>query len=131
MIGGLRLYPPVTKSYICKLTSSRFSDWKSLIFILQKTFFFYCKDNKIVISFFNCSIQPISVVLDASESCQMVNFNIGGSTSTTRKWDIKGAEYLFFLLSFPQNEQKIDQFCTYSFAQFVYFLRVVCLLFNF
>ena len=53
-------------------------------------------DNKIVISFFNCSIQPISVVLDASESCQMVNFNIGGSTSTTRKWDIKGAEYLFF-----------------------------------
>ena len=33
------------------------------------------------------------MVLDASESCQMVNFNIGGSTSTTRKWDIKVTQY--------------------------------------
>ena len=37
----------------------------------------------------------------------------------------------FFLLSFPQNERKIYSFCSVSFAQFVYFLREVCLLFNF
>ena len=37
-----------------------------------------------------------------------------------------GAKYLFFLLSFPQNENK----CI-SFAQFVYFLRELCLLYNF
>ena len=36
-----------------------------------------------------------------------------------------------FLLSFPQNERKIYWFCSVSFAQFVYFLRKVCLLFNF
>ena len=43
-----------------------------------------------------------------------------------------GAKYLiFFLLSFSQNERKIYQFCSVSFAQFVYFLREVCLLFNF
>ena len=45
------------------------------------------------VSSFYYSIQLISVVLDASESCQMVNFNIGGSTSTTRKWDIKVTQY--------------------------------------
>ena len=40
-----------------------------------------------------------------------------------------GAKYLeFFLLSFSQNEKK--NVCI-SFAQFVYFLREVCLLFNF
>jgi len=33
------------------------------------------------------------MILDASESCQIVNFNIGGSTSTTRKWDIKVTQY--------------------------------------
>ena len=42
-----------------------------------------------------------------------------------------GAKNLFFLLSFPQNERKIYQFFSLSFAQFVYFLREVCLLFNF
>ena len=36
----------------------------------------------------------------------------------------------FFLLLFPQNERKIYKFCSVSFAQFVYFLREVCLLFN-
>ena len=38
---------------------------------------------------------------------------------------------IFFLLSFPQKEKKIYQFCSVSFAQFVYFLREVCLLFIF
>jgi len=33
------------------------------------------------------------MVLDASDSCQIANFNIGGSTSTTRKWDIKVTQY--------------------------------------
>ena len=43
-----------------------------------------------------------------------------------------GAKYLgFFLLSFPQNERKIYYLCWVSFAQFVYFLREVCLLINF
>ena len=43
-----------------------------------------------------------------------------------------GAKYLvFFLLSLPQNERKIYKFCSVSFPQFVYFLREVCLLFNF
>ena len=37
-------------------------------------------------------------------------------------WEI----FVFFLLSFPQNERK----CI-SFAQFVYFFREVCLIFNF
>ena len=37
----------------------------------------------------------------------------------------------FFLLSFPQNERKICLLCSVSFAQFVHFLREVCLLFNF
>jgi hypothetical protein len=37
----------------------------------------------------------------------------------------------FFVLSFPQNERKIYQFCSVSFSQLVYFLREVQLLFNF
>ena len=42
------------------------------------------------------------------------------------------AKYLcFYLLLFPQNERKIYQFCSVSFAQFVYFLRDGYLLFNF
>ena len=36
-----------------------------------------------------------------------------------------------FLLSFPQNERKIFQFSSVSFAHFVYYMREVCLLFNF
>ena len=37
----------------------------------------------------------------------------------------------FFLLLFPQNERKLHQCWSISFAQFVHFLREVCLLFNF
>ena len=35
-----------------------------------------------------------SVILDSAGSdCQNVNFNIGGSTSTTRQWDIFVTQY--------------------------------------
>ena len=38
---------------------------------------------------------------------------------------------VFCLLSFPQNERKIYKLRQLSLSQFVYFLRDVCLLFNF
>ena len=48
------------------------------------------------------------------------------------KWLISWVQNIcFYLLSFSQNERKIYWFCSVSFAQFVYFLREVCLLFNF
>ena len=39
--------------------------------------------------------------------------------------------FSFCLLSFPQNERKIYKLSQLSLSQFVYFLREVCLLFNF
>jgi len=33
------------------------------------------------------------MIVDASDTCHIANFNIGGSTSTTRKWDIKVTQY--------------------------------------
>ena len=36
-----------------------------------------------------------------------------------------------FLLSFPQKEKTMYQFCSVSIARLVYFLREVCSLFNF
>jgi hypothetical protein len=33
------------------------------------------------------------MILDASSSCHTVNFNIGGSTTTSRKWDIRVTQY--------------------------------------
>jgi len=33
------------------------------------------------------------MILDASDDCHTVNFNIGGLTTTTRKWDIKVTQY--------------------------------------
>lgn len=33
------------------------------------------------------------MIVDASEACHTVNFNIGGVTTTTRKWDIKVTQY--------------------------------------
>ena len=33
------------------------------------------------------------MILDASASCHTVNFNIGGSTTTSRKWDIRVTQY--------------------------------------
>ena len=35
----------------------------------------------------------LPVILDASTSCHTVNFNIGGSTTTSRKWDIRVTQY--------------------------------------
>ena len=35
----------------------------------------------------------LTVILDASSSCHTVNFNIGGSTTTSRKWDIRVTQY--------------------------------------
>ena len=35
-----------------------------------------------------------SVLVDASDSCNVVNFNIGSSAGTTRQWDIKATQYL-------------------------------------
>ena len=57
------------------------------------------------------------------------------------KWDLSGASVGGLIstvyskvrniwgvfLSFPQNERKMYQFCSVSFAQFVYFFREVCL----
>ena len=34
-----------------------------------------------------------SVILDADNECHKVNFNIGGSTTTSRKWDIRVTQY--------------------------------------
>ena len=39
--------------------------------------------------------------------------------------------FVFFLLSFPQNNRKIYLVCLSYFCSVVYFLREVCLLFNF
>ena len=38
-------------------------------------------------------IQSVPVIVDASPSCHLVNFNIGALTTTTRKWDIKVTQY--------------------------------------
>ena len=35
----------------------------------------------------------ISVIVDASDTCHVANFNIGALTTTTRKWDIKVTQY--------------------------------------
>ena len=35
----------------------------------------------------------ITVILDTHEQCHKVNFNIGGSTSTTRVWEIRITQY--------------------------------------
>ena len=34
-----------------------------------------------------------SVILDAGDGCNTVNFLIGGDTTTTRQWDIKVTQY--------------------------------------
>ena len=33
------------------------------------------------------------MIIDASDACHTLNFNIGGVTTTTRKWDIKVTQY--------------------------------------
>ena len=33
------------------------------------------------------------MIVDASDQCHRVNFDIGGSTTTTRSWDIKVTQY--------------------------------------
>ena len=50
---------------------------------------------------------------------------------TYRDTDYGAEIFGFFLLSYPQNERNVYQFYSVSFAQFVYFLSEVCLLFNF
>ena len=33
------------------------------------------------------------MILDADDQCHKVNFNIGGATTTSRKWDIRVTQY--------------------------------------
>ncbi len=40
------------------------------------------------------------MIVDSSDSCNMINFGLGSSSTTSRQWDIKGGradENIFFL----------------------------------
>ena len=91
------------------------------------------KDKRTVFHYYESPIDPrnLTLLFDGSQVHGAIRELEDFWASSTQLNSTQGRKYLFFLLSFPQNERKIYYFCSVSFVQFVYFLREVCLLFNF